>query len=1037
MKKLAAYLILFLTIPSLTFGQVPTIQNLSTKPEVETVQETPTLPELTASDAEAFLDGIVPLQLERENIAGATVSIVKDGKVLLEKGYGLSDVENKTPVIANETMFRPGSISKLFAWTAVMQLFEQGKLDLDRDVNEYIDYKIPDEFGKPITIENLLTHTPGFEESVKDLITFKQESPDLGQYLKTHIPARIFPPGTVPAYSNYGAALAGYIVERVSGQPFSQYVEANIFKPLGMNHSSFTQPLPAEMSQSMSKGYQLATGKPLQFEVVSPFPAGSLSSTADDMSRFMLAHLQNGRFGDVSILKPETAELMHSRLFGLDPASNAMAYGFYEESRNGHRIIGHAGDTTAFHSDLHLILDSGIGFFVSYNSAGRGQVSPRTILWEAFLDRYFPFTPPLVPLPATADQDAAAVSGTYESSRRGEGSFFRAFSILGESKVSSIGQGTIQVSSLLSPNGIPKHWQAIAPMTFREIGGQDVLVFKPDENGRMQMIVPFPFMIDQRVGAWSNSGVLLPVLVVSLVIMLITLILWFVGWFIRRHYGGSIDLTRAEWWLRILVRFAFLFALIFLSAMIGLLIYAISNLDFLNESGNTWFQLVQVIGVVASVGTIIVFFNAVHAWLSKRATASGENFRRQFLLWRASVSSGLFLQDIYYISVQFFKMSNLNLQKIELREICLPLKAPFETSFGTTFERRVFIVRVFDANGATGYGECTAPENPFFNHETIETAWTIISRYISPILARVQITSAAQVSDALAHIRGNRMAIGAIESAIWDLEAKIENKPLWQHLGGTREEINCGVSVGLQKSTDILLEKVACEVESGYQRIKLKIKPGQDIELVRVIRGAFPDILLSVDANSAYRLEADIELFKRLDDFHLLMIEQPLSAGDLLDHSKLQHQIKTPICLDESITCLADVRHAIELDAARIINIKLGRVGGHSEAKKIQEFAASKKIPVWCGGMLESGIGRAHNIAMSTLPGFVLPGDVSASARYWNEDIIEPPVTVTNNGTIRSPSGPGIGYEVKESLVEKLTSRKETIELKPEAVITL
>jgi CubicO group peptidase (beta-lactamase class C family) len=287
------------------------------------------------------------------------------------------------------------------------------ELDLDRDVNEYIDYKIPDAFGKPITLKNILTHTPGFEEQVKDLISFKTESPDLGQYLKTHIPARIYPPGTVPAYSNYGAALAGYIVERVSGEPFSQYVKEHIFKPLGMNHSTFEQPLPPELTPNMSNGYQLASDKELKFENVAPFPAGSLSSTADDMSRFILAHLQDGQLNGAQILKPETAKLMHSRLLGLDPAANAMAYGFYEETRNGHRIIGHAGDTTCFHSDLHLVLDSGVGFFVSYNSGGRGQISSRTILWEAFLDRYFPFTPPATTALENAKADAASVSGTY------------------------------------------------------------------------------------------------------------------------------------------------------------------------------------------------------------------------------------------------------------------------------------------------------------------------------------------------------------------------------------------------------------------------------------------------------------------------------------------------------------------------------------------------------------------------------------------------------------------------------------------------
>ena len=374
-------------------------------------------------------------------------------------------------------------------------------------------------------------------------------------------------------------------------------------------------------------------------------------------------------------------------------------------------------------------------------------------------------------------------------------------------------------------------------------------------------------------------------------------------------------------------------------------------------------------------------------------------------------------------------MNRLNLESLELREIGLPLKAPFETSFGTTFERRILIVRVFDSDGASGYGECTAPEMPFYNHETIETAWTIISRFIAPLLAKNHLETAADVSQALAPIRGNRMAIGAVEAAVWDLEAKKAGVPLWQHLGGTRREINCGVSIGLQKSPAVLLEKITREIESGYQRIKIKIKPGQDLELVKTIRREFPDILLSVDANSAYRLDTDAELFKELDNYDLLMIEQPLAAGDLIDHAKLQRQLKTPICLDESITCLADARHAAELGACRIINIKLGRVGGHSEARAIQSDAENKNIPVWCGGMLETGIGRAHNIAMSTLPGFTLPGDVSASARYWKEDVIEPPVTVSSEGKIAAPTTPGIGYEVKESLIEKLAVKRESISL--------
>ncbi len=371
----------------------------------------------------------------------------------------------------------------------------------------------------------------------------------------------------------------------------------------------------------------------------------------------------------------------------------------------------------------------------------------------------------------------------------------------------------------------------------------------------------------------------------------------------------------------------------------------------------------------------------------------------------------------------------LQLEKIELRELEMPLKTRFETSFGVTTKRRVIIVRVFDRDGASGYGECTAMEHPFYNHETVDTSWAIISKFIAPMLATACVSSAGEVGDALSAIQDNRMAIGAVETAIWDLEAKKANVPLWQYLGGTKKEVNCGVSIGLQKSPEILLDKVAHEVESGYQRIKLKIKPGQDIEFVSFVRSHFPGITLSVDANSAYELERDIELFKKLDECNLLMIEQPLAAGDLVDHAKLQKHLKTPVCLDESITSLMDARHALELEACRIMNIKLGRVCGHSEARAIQAFAAKYNIPVWCGGMLESGIGRAHNIAMSTLPGFTLPGDVSASARYWEEDIIEPPVVVSSLGTIIAPTNPGIGYEVKENLIEKLSVKRESISL--------
>jgi O-succinylbenzoate synthase len=374
-------------------------------------------------------------------------------------------------------------------------------------------------------------------------------------------------------------------------------------------------------------------------------------------------------------------------------------------------------------------------------------------------------------------------------------------------------------------------------------------------------------------------------------------------------------------------------------------------------------------------------------------------------------------------------VKGLQLERIELREIELPLKNSFRTSFGVTTARRVLVVRVLDRSGASGYGEGTAMAQPFYNPETVDTTWAVITGTILPFLRSNGISKASDVGPALAAIKGNKMAIAAVETAIWDLEAKLLNKPLSCHLGGTLAEIACGVSIGLQETPEILVEKVAHELAAGYQRIKIKIMPGEDVELVEAVRREFPDILLSVDANSAYRLDRDVETLRRLDDYGLLMIEQPLVAGDLLDHSKLQRLIKTPICLDESITCVRDARQALEMGACQIINIKLGRVGGHTEAREIQSLAKDCDVPVWCGGMLETGIGRAHNIAMSTLEGFTLPGDVSSSSRYWERDIISPAVEVEPKGTIRIPTGPGIGYEVDEGYINELSTRTEVLSI--------
>jgi len=368
------------------------------------------------------------------------------------------------------------------------------------------------------------------------------------------------------------------------------------------------------------------------------------------------------------------------------------------------------------------------------------------------------------------------------------------------------------------------------------------------------------------------------------------------------------------------------------------------------------------------------------------------------------------------------------IKRFEVYEIEMPLRHAFETSFGVTTGRRVLIVFAVDADGNVGFGECTAMEQPFYNPESVDAAWEVMNHSIFPLLARSRIAAPADVSRMLEPIKGNRMAIAAVETAIWDLEAKRAGVPLWNILGGTRSSINCGVSIGLQKTVDELLNRVAAELDAGYQRIKIKIKPDHDVRLVEAVRNRYPDIVLSVDANSAYLLERDLDVVKKLDQYDLLMIEQPLEAGDLIDHAKLQKQLKTPLCLDESITSFRDARQAIEIGACRIINIKLGRVGGHVEAQRIQELAAANGIPVWCGGMLETGIGRAHNIAMSTLAGFTLPGDVSASHRYWKQDIVEPPITVSPSGTISAPTKPGIGFDVNTDLIRSTATRSIAVE---------
>jgi o-succinylbenzoate synthase len=367
----------------------------------------------------------------------------------------------------------------------------------------------------------------------------------------------------------------------------------------------------------------------------------------------------------------------------------------------------------------------------------------------------------------------------------------------------------------------------------------------------------------------------------------------------------------------------------------------------------------------------------------------------------------------------------MRLREITLRELPMKLVAPFETSAERTDVRRVLLIEA-NVDGAIGWGECVAGESPSYSPETTGTAWHILRDHLWPLMRGKEFSSAAEIWNLLAHVRGHNMAKASLEAAIWDAEAKQKGIPLSRLIGGTREEIASGVSIGIKESLEDLVAAVKRELAAGYQRIKIKIKPGKDLEPVRRLRQEFPRIKLMVDANSAYALE-DWPLLKQLEGFYLMMIEQPLGWDDLYSHIELQKKLDTPICLDECIHTEEQARAAIELGACKIINIKLGRVGGYSAARRIHDFCQQHAIPVWCGGMLESGIGRAHNIALSTLPNFTLPGDVTASKRYWEEDIIDPEVIVSPQGTIRVPLGPGIGYTPRLDRIEKLTVRKERL----------
>jgi CubicO group peptidase (beta-lactamase class C family) len=583
-----------------------------TSPAPET--KPPSRHEMTSADLETFLDGFLPYQLHRNDIAGAVIVIVKDGKILFSKGYGYADVENKVPVIPERTVFRPGSVGKLFTWTAVMQLVEQGKLDLDRDVNDYLDFSVPHDFGKPTTLRNLMTHTPGLEEELKDSEVNKlSELPSLRSFLVGHLPRQIFPPGTIPAYSNTGAILAGYIVQRVSSQPYAEYVTEHVFKPLGMAHTTCSQPPPDIPDAFMSKPYALASEKEKPFELVSPdsAPEGGMSVTAIDMAHFMIAHLQDGEFEGRRILREETARLMRTRQFTTDPSLPGMGLGFIGQDRNGLEIFGHDGDTNYYHSDLHLIPAAHFGYFVSYNSTGNGE-DARTALWQSFLDRYFPYDPAFASTPPHATEDAALVSGLYISSRREQTTLLLPlWLLLAEGSVSANDDGTIEVDQIKAPSGRPRKWRGVGNLTFAEVNGADKIVFRRDQAGRLQLMTSDPTLIYQRVPLRWNATVLRLILAVVLITFLLTLVLWPIAAIVRRYYGHESVVDPARRRFRRFARVTSALALLLIVGFTIIMAAGIRDSTLFGAKLDPWLRMLQVLGLLGILSTAAVLYSAV------------------------------------------------------------------------------------------------------------------------------------------------------------------------------------------------------------------------------------------------------------------------------------------------------------------------------------------------------------------------------------------------------------------------------------------
>ena len=586
----------------------------------------PQTPSLERTDVDAWLDGLIPAAMRRGKIPGGVVVVVKDGQILTERGFGYADIAKKRKVDPRATVFHPGSISKTFTFTAVMQLVEQGKIDLDADVNTYLDFRIPPRDGKPVTMRQIMTHTPGFEESIKNLTTGSRPSPPLGTYLKTWVPERIFAPGTVPAYSNYASALAGYVVQRVSGQDYYDYMDAHVLGPLGMTLSSFRQPAPAKLQPFLSQGYPAGSEEPSYFEHLSVAPAGSLLATGHDMASFMIAHLQQGSFGGAQILAPATAVQMHTIQPRIFPALNGMALGFYEHSRNGHRILAHNGGTQFFHSDMHLFLDDGVGIFISLNSPGlEGAASGlHDAFFRGFTDRYFPARPSAKPSgidTATAMRHAQLMAGPWDSSRRSDSSFLRLGSLMGPFTIAANADGTIGFD--MPGQGMTK-WREIAPFVWQDIDGADKIQALV-KDGRPIML-GFDIAAPQAfipVPAWRSPSWLMPALLASLALLLINGLAWPVRAMVRRRYGAALAYAgRAATFYR-LTRALSLAAIAIILTFLATLTYMAADIERFSETMDPWLLCVKLAAVaIFAGGSAAALYDLVAHWSARKGWTS-------------------------------------------------------------------------------------------------------------------------------------------------------------------------------------------------------------------------------------------------------------------------------------------------------------------------------------------------------------------------------------------------------------------------------